>query len=169
MSLPEVIPNSLVVNRFWKRVSEVTARYHDADNKWKGGEELKQWNTLNPGFLKVFQNREPGRLRRYRQMDSLTHASSEPMSSRNADRLRGRRNRHSTLLPKIEAGSRSTPSPSDLMEEVNRLRIRSRELELTNMFLAGKAVALINLVVSDGLPGNRQREAFIMGAYPLIC
>ncbi|KAJ7860623.1 hypothetical protein B0H13DRAFT_1900895 [Mycena leptocephala] len=47
MSLPEVEPVVEVVNRFWKRVAEVTARYHGAENKWVGADELVEWNRTH--------------------------------------------------------------------------------------------------------------------------
>lgn len=39
--------SSHVVNKFWKRVAELTTRYHDVENKWIGCEEVKQWNRSN--------------------------------------------------------------------------------------------------------------------------
>ncbi|KAJ7114868.1 hypothetical protein C8R44DRAFT_740225 [Mycena epipterygia] len=119
LTLPVVRPNNVILDRFWRRVAEVTTRYHDSDKKWIGGHEVRQWNELNrtacekcinsknrrmciidedhpscracrttkigcdrkprfvfdmtkdeffpsyTQFLAVFQNKEPGRLRRY--------------------------------------------------------------------------------------------------------
>ncbi|KAF7357885.1 hypothetical protein MVEN_00834700 [Mycena venus] len=47
MSLPEVEPHPDVVNRFWKRVAEVTARYHGIEKKWMGGDELREWTQTH--------------------------------------------------------------------------------------------------------------------------
>ncbi|KAJ7137597.1 hypothetical protein C8R43DRAFT_955507 [Mycena crocata] len=45
MSHPEVRPSATTVDRFWKKVAELTTRYHDQNNRWKGTEELQQWNV----------------------------------------------------------------------------------------------------------------------------
>ncbi|KAJ7664487.1 hypothetical protein DFH06DRAFT_1127898 [Mycena polygramma] len=45
LSLPNVDPSPEVVERFWKRVAELTARYHDVDNNWTGSPEVKAWNN----------------------------------------------------------------------------------------------------------------------------
>ncbi|KAJ7272959.1 hypothetical protein C8J57DRAFT_1316152 [Mycena rebaudengoi] len=47
MSVPTVEPLPFIVDRFWKRVAELTTRYHDHENKWIGGEEIRQWNQAN--------------------------------------------------------------------------------------------------------------------------
>ncbi|KAJ7758177.1 hypothetical protein DFH07DRAFT_772644 [Mycena maculata] len=94
-SSPVVGPSTDILDDFWRRVAEVTTRYHDADNKWIGGSEIRKWNKANRGvgdhshipdihinigsrhvadasrasrtgyFLAVFRNKEAGRLRRY--------------------------------------------------------------------------------------------------------
>jgi hypothetical protein len=46
MSLPDVGPSIYTIERFWKRVAEVTTRYH-AGRKWIGGEEIILWNQTN--------------------------------------------------------------------------------------------------------------------------
>ncbi|KAJ7617675.1 hypothetical protein DFH06DRAFT_1145101 [Mycena polygramma] len=47
MSVPNVSPNPEVVNRFWKRVAEVTARYHDADHRLVCSPALRDWIKTN--------------------------------------------------------------------------------------------------------------------------
>ncbi|KAJ7137046.1 hypothetical protein C8R44DRAFT_768375 [Mycena epipterygia] len=122
MSVPVVDPNEDILDRFWRRVAELTSRYHDTQKKWIGGKEIRQWNKLNrkacknclrskigrvcvidedqpscracratkigcdrkpqfvfdltkddffptyDQFIRVYKNREPGRLRRYIRM-----------------------------------------------------------------------------------------------------
>ncbi|KAJ7660737.1 hypothetical protein DFH06DRAFT_1129795 [Mycena polygramma] len=47
MSVPDIRPNPDVVHKFWKRVAELTTRYHDANNNWVGGSEIRKWNNDN--------------------------------------------------------------------------------------------------------------------------
>ncbi|KAJ7683321.1 hypothetical protein B0H17DRAFT_1074282 [Mycena rosella] len=47
MSLPIMDPNSEVVQRFWKRVAEISGMSHDAHKKWVGRDEVKSWNQSN--------------------------------------------------------------------------------------------------------------------------
>ncbi|KAJ7086956.1 hypothetical protein C8R44DRAFT_893360 [Mycena epipterygia] len=47
MSSPEVGPNPDVVRRFWKRISDVSARCYDTDNTRKGSDDIRQWNKHN--------------------------------------------------------------------------------------------------------------------------
>ncbi|KAJ7111511.1 hypothetical protein C8R44DRAFT_742619 [Mycena epipterygia] len=47
MSSPEVGPNPDVVRRFWKRISDVSARCYDTDNTRKGSNDIRQWNEHN--------------------------------------------------------------------------------------------------------------------------
>jgi hypothetical protein len=47
MSHPEVGPSDEVLDKFWKRVAELTTRYHDVHNKWIGGPEVQEWNKTN--------------------------------------------------------------------------------------------------------------------------
>ncbi|KAJ7915336.1 hypothetical protein B0H13DRAFT_406385 [Mycena leptocephala] len=47
MSTPVVGPADHTLEMFWKRVAEVTMRYHDAQQRWIGGEEVKRWNDAN--------------------------------------------------------------------------------------------------------------------------
>ncbi|KAJ7662639.1 hypothetical protein DFH06DRAFT_1128851 [Mycena polygramma] len=35
-----------VTHKFWKRVTELTARYHDPENGWIGSPEVKKWNQI---------------------------------------------------------------------------------------------------------------------------
>ncbi|KAJ7615630.1 hypothetical protein DFH06DRAFT_1343598 [Mycena polygramma] len=44
---PTVIPTDFLLDSFWRRVSELTTRYHDSDNQWVGGTEIKDWNRTN--------------------------------------------------------------------------------------------------------------------------
>ncbi|KAJ7119966.1 hypothetical protein C8R43DRAFT_960036 [Mycena crocata] len=107
LSVPYVKPDEITLDRFWRRVADLTTRYYDADSKWIGGEEIRRWNNENrtacdkclksktsrvsvkigcdrkarfvfdltkgqfftkyEEFLAVFNNKEPGRLRRYSQ------------------------------------------------------------------------------------------------------
>ncbi|KAJ7156491.1 hypothetical protein C8R43DRAFT_949358 [Mycena crocata] len=39
--------DEIKLDRFWRRVAELTSRYYDADNRWIGGQEIKQWNSAN--------------------------------------------------------------------------------------------------------------------------
>ncbi|KAJ7637963.1 hypothetical protein DFH06DRAFT_1138610 [Mycena polygramma] len=43
-SEPEAWADPGVTHKFWKRVTELTARYHDPDNGWIGSPEVKKWN-----------------------------------------------------------------------------------------------------------------------------
>ncbi|KAJ6522283.1 hypothetical protein B0H19DRAFT_683094 [Mycena capillaripes] len=124
LSEPNVQPHPDILERFWRRVSELTTRYHDKNKKWIDGQEIRKWNmenrtacnkcrsskkkrqcvieednpsclacrTIKIGcdkkprfvfemtkeeffphydqFLQVFQNKEPGRLRRYNRVKS---------------------------------------------------------------------------------------------------
>ncbi|KAJ7760743.1 hypothetical protein DFH07DRAFT_816590 [Mycena maculata] len=36
------------VNRFWKRVAELTSRYHNVEHEWIGTAEVREWNKVNP-------------------------------------------------------------------------------------------------------------------------
>jgi hypothetical protein len=46
-SSPEVGPSVDVMNKFWKRVAELTTRYHDNEGRWVGGREVKEWNNTH--------------------------------------------------------------------------------------------------------------------------
>ncbi|KAJ6507325.1 hypothetical protein C8R47DRAFT_1100937 [Mycena vitilis] len=46
-SVPDVGPSEYTIERFWKRVAEVTTRYHDEHQRWRGGEEIARWNDMN--------------------------------------------------------------------------------------------------------------------------
>ncbi|KAJ7125024.1 hypothetical protein C8R44DRAFT_782076 [Mycena epipterygia] len=142
-STPEAGPN---LDRFWKRVAEVTSRYHDVGKRRIGGEEIREWNR-NPTngkicgkcdssrvkriciidedqpscrpcrlmkvgcdrkprfvfdmtkdqffpvyeeFLKVFNNRVPGRLRRHKQAEnswrSRVQSKNPPTTRRRGER-----------------------------------------------------------------------------------
>ncbi|KAJ6470775.1 hypothetical protein C8R47DRAFT_751686 [Mycena vitilis] len=62
MSIPEVSPNPEVVNRFWKRVAELTTRFHDADNVLVSGHELKDWVAKNQDPCAKCKNSKSGRI-----------------------------------------------------------------------------------------------------------
>ncbi|KAJ6464206.1 hypothetical protein C8R47DRAFT_1079753 [Mycena vitilis] len=47
MSLPAVGPTGPTLERFWKKVAEVTTRYHDPELGWVGGEDVRRWNDTN--------------------------------------------------------------------------------------------------------------------------
>ncbi|KAJ7626516.1 hypothetical protein DFH06DRAFT_1141827 [Mycena polygramma] len=47
MSLPAVGPTGSTLERFWKKVAEVTTRYHDPELGWVGGEDVSRWNDTN--------------------------------------------------------------------------------------------------------------------------
>lgn len=40
-------PSPEVLNRFWKRVAELTSRYHDVEKGWVGVDEVREWNRAN--------------------------------------------------------------------------------------------------------------------------
>jgi hypothetical protein len=46
-SWPTVGPTSYTLERFWRRVAEITTRYHDSQRQWTGGEEIRLWNLRN--------------------------------------------------------------------------------------------------------------------------
>ncbi|KAJ7767248.1 hypothetical protein B0H16DRAFT_1521470 [Mycena metata] len=47
MSVPAVYPTETVLDRFWRRVAQLTTRYHDVEHKWIGGGEIREWNLIN--------------------------------------------------------------------------------------------------------------------------
>lgn len=47
MSLPAVGPAYSTIERFWKKVAEVTTRHHDPQLGWVGGEDIRRWNEEN--------------------------------------------------------------------------------------------------------------------------
>ncbi|KAJ7020907.1 hypothetical protein C8F04DRAFT_1241643 [Mycena alexandri] len=132
-----VEPDGNFLERFWRRASELTSRYHDTGHKWISGDEVVKWNTENrhpcqkcansksrlcriekdnpscltcrtlklgcdrkpqfvfaltkdeffadyDQFLAIFQNKEPGRLKRYNMQPQL--AGPKPPVQRNAVR-----------------------------------------------------------------------------------
>ncbi|CAK5277617.1 unnamed protein product [Mycena citricolor] len=48
MSSPAVTPSDEVKSRFWKRVAEITSRYHNVETGWTGTKEVRDWNHSNP-------------------------------------------------------------------------------------------------------------------------
>ncbi|KAJ7123309.1 hypothetical protein C8R43DRAFT_1032102 [Mycena crocata] len=46
-SVPEVKLSATTLDRFWKKVAELTTRHHDVHKRWKGTDELRQWNMDN--------------------------------------------------------------------------------------------------------------------------
>ncbi|KAJ6462339.1 hypothetical protein C8R47DRAFT_1080232 [Mycena vitilis] len=96
MSLPAVGPSCSTLEKFWKRVAEVTTRHHDPEHGWVGGEEIRMWNEANtqcrhnkvgcdrkprfvfdmtkdrfftsyPHFLRIFQDPDTKQVRRLRR------------------------------------------------------------------------------------------------------
>lgn len=61
LSLPIVIPNDAILDKFWGRVAELTARYHNANDHWLGSDEVRQWNranrTVSNGFRRNLKHR----------------------------------------------------------------------------------------------------------------
>ncbi|KAF7326543.1 hypothetical protein MVEN_02607400 [Mycena venus] len=173
MSMPEVEPVPDVVNRFWKRVAEVTARYHGIERKWIGSEELKAWTETHRSscqkctgdktkrqciideehpscrtcrsakigcdrkpqfvfdmtedqffptydqFMKVYQNRAPGRLRRFRLLNSAVRKAVELVSA----------------LPKessivCQTGKSAYDASRNLREELQLLKISHRDSDI---------------------------------------
>jgi hypothetical protein len=47
LSVPAAHPNEETLDRFWRRVAELTTRYYDADHKWICGDEIRAWNSAN--------------------------------------------------------------------------------------------------------------------------
>ncbi|KAJ7616335.1 hypothetical protein DFH06DRAFT_1145605 [Mycena polygramma] len=47
LSLPYVGPSHGTLERFWRRVAEVTTRHHDDHREWVGGEDVRRWNESN--------------------------------------------------------------------------------------------------------------------------
>ncbi|KAJ7749121.1 hypothetical protein B0H16DRAFT_1461294 [Mycena metata] len=44
-----VRPSPIILERFWGRISSVSSRHHDVDNRWVGEEEVRIWNNANRG------------------------------------------------------------------------------------------------------------------------
>lgn len=38
---------AILLDRFWRRVADLTTRYYDTDQRWIGGLEIRQWNKAN--------------------------------------------------------------------------------------------------------------------------
>ncbi|KAJ6539637.1 hypothetical protein B0H19DRAFT_1179937 [Mycena capillaripes] len=47
LSQPVVIPNDVILDKFWRRVAGLTTRYHDRNNIWTGSPEIREWNKTN--------------------------------------------------------------------------------------------------------------------------
>ncbi|KAJ7472776.1 hypothetical protein FB451DRAFT_302950 [Mycena latifolia] len=47
MSEPSVTPSPQMLERFRRRVTELTSRHHDSDNNCIGGEEIRVWNRTH--------------------------------------------------------------------------------------------------------------------------
>ncbi|KAJ7165973.1 hypothetical protein C8R46DRAFT_1035284 [Mycena filopes] len=62
LSLPSVYPTEEVINRFWRRVAELTTRYHDVQRKWIDGEEIRLWNSQNKDPCSKCRNSKSGKL-----------------------------------------------------------------------------------------------------------
>ncbi|KAJ7481180.1 hypothetical protein B0H11DRAFT_2024572 [Mycena galericulata] len=48
LSVPAVRPTKDTLVNFWRRVAELTTRYHDFNNNWVGGSEIRKWNEETP-------------------------------------------------------------------------------------------------------------------------
>ena len=59
LSLPIVNPSDAILDKFWTRVAELTARYHDVNDNWIGCNEVREWNRTNRAVsLKIHNNRK---------------------------------------------------------------------------------------------------------------
>ncbi|KAJ7623838.1 hypothetical protein DFH06DRAFT_1230432 [Mycena polygramma] len=47
LSEPSAEVDVRTLENFWARVSELTSRYHDVDQKWINGTEIREWNRKN--------------------------------------------------------------------------------------------------------------------------
>ncbi|KAJ7499750.1 hypothetical protein FB451DRAFT_1206417 [Mycena latifolia] len=47
MTAPAVGPDEITLDQFWRRVAELTTRYHGDQQKWIGGSEIRKWNAEN--------------------------------------------------------------------------------------------------------------------------
>ncbi|KAJ7659614.1 hypothetical protein DFH06DRAFT_1402685 [Mycena polygramma] len=47
VTTPAVHPSEEILDRFWRRVDELTTRYYDASHVWIVGTEIKAWNWEN--------------------------------------------------------------------------------------------------------------------------
>jgi hypothetical protein len=47
LSLPTVGPDAITLDRFWRRIAELTKRYHDSKDRWIGCHEIREWNKSN--------------------------------------------------------------------------------------------------------------------------
>ncbi|KAJ7448102.1 hypothetical protein FB451DRAFT_766054 [Mycena latifolia] len=61
MTAPIVVPSEVILDNFWRRVAELTTRYHDVQNKWIGGSEIRQWNAENRTACGKCLNSKTGR------------------------------------------------------------------------------------------------------------
>ncbi|KAJ7150853.1 hypothetical protein C8R43DRAFT_1005413 [Mycena crocata] len=44
---PRTEAEEIILDRFWRRVADLTTRYYDAEQKWIGGVEIRKWNKEN--------------------------------------------------------------------------------------------------------------------------
>ncbi|KAJ7027193.1 hypothetical protein C8F04DRAFT_1189856 [Mycena alexandri] len=47
LSVPAVYPTEPILDSFWRRVAQLTTRYHDVEHKWIAGDEIRLWNSYN--------------------------------------------------------------------------------------------------------------------------
>ncbi|KAJ7499740.1 hypothetical protein FB451DRAFT_1206386, partial [Mycena latifolia] len=47
MTAPAVGPDEITIDQFWRRMAELTTRYHGDQQKWIGGSEIRKWNAEN--------------------------------------------------------------------------------------------------------------------------
>ncbi|KAJ7611889.1 hypothetical protein DFH06DRAFT_1485049 [Mycena polygramma] len=47
LTVPDTEPTEEILDQFWRRVAELTTRYHDSQRKWICGDEIRMWNSEN--------------------------------------------------------------------------------------------------------------------------
>ncbi|KAJ7112267.1 hypothetical protein C8R44DRAFT_882649 [Mycena epipterygia] len=62
LSSPLVVPSRHIVDDFWKKIAQLTTRHHGAQNKWIGGQEIRDWNQNNRSACKKCANSKNKRL-----------------------------------------------------------------------------------------------------------
>ena len=59
MSLPIVNPSDAILDKFWTRMAELTARDHDVNDNWIRCNEVCEWNHTNHTVrLEIHNNRQ---------------------------------------------------------------------------------------------------------------
>lgn len=70
-------PDPELVNRFWKRVAELTSRYHDIQNNWTGVSELKEWNNKNRNVSQLFREQADPDLHAMQPCEKCIHSKTQ--------------------------------------------------------------------------------------------